>query len=339
MNVGMRKLLLTSFIIMICVALLFPQMALGKDESPSFFLNMSKSKLQEGDTIEVEVQSHHLKDMYAFEINLDYDTSKLKFIGAASSIKGFSVKPIVKGKQLTFAHTKTGAVAGVSGDAVLCTLTFTAVAAGTAAIELKDVKLVNSKLDFVINHTNKKENVVITPKLKDITGHWAEAYIQQALQLGFVNGYADNTFRPNRQITRAEFTAILVRALQLSEAGTEQLTFSDKDQIPAWAKTYISTALKAGIISGYPDNSFKADKDISRYEMTAMIVKALGLEISVEETPPFSDMNDMPDWAVPYVTAAFHNKLVQGKGNNRFEGKQYATRAEALKIIITAIQQ
>ena len=55
--------------------------------------------------------------------------------------------------------------------------------------------------------------------LTDISGHWAEASIQEAMNRGFINGYPDSTFKPNQPITRAEFTVMLVSALHLEGEG------------------------------------------------------------------------------------------------------------------------
>ena len=69
--------------------------------------------------------------------------------------------------------------------------------------------------------------------LKDTAGHWAENMIRKAIEDGLVQGYPDETFRPNKPINRAEFTALLVRGLNLKEE--DELTFKDADGLPEWA--------------------------------------------------------------------------------------------------------
>jgi len=115
-------------------------------------------------------------------------------------------------------------------------------------------------------------------KLSDITAHWAKTSIERAVSLGFVTGYKDGTFHPNSEVSRAEFAAMIVRALKL-EGETANLNFKDTNQIPAWSQPYVAQAVKAGIISGYSDQTFRAADNTNRAELTAMIVRALGLPV------------------------------------------------------------
>ena len=80
----------------------------------------------------------------------------------------------------------------------------------------------------------------------DIKGHWAEDAIQRMADKGVATGFPDGSFRPDINISRAEFCTLLVKAFQLeSKAGT---VFNDTGQ--HWGKDYISTASANGIVSG-----------------------------------------------------------------------------------------
>lgn len=175
------------------------------------------------------------------------------------------------------------------------------------------------------------------PVMKDIQGHWAKSAIDQALAAGFVNGYGDGTFRPNQQVTRAEFVTMLGRALDLNADGSS-LSFTDAGKIPSWAKEGVAEAVKAGIISGYKDGSFGPHKQLNRAELAAMIVRAGGISPDSQAKLAFSDAKDIPAWAVPYVAAAVDAGLVSGVGNNRFAPQQTATRAEAVTLIIKLLE-
>ncbi|MEK0313480.1 NEAT domain-containing protein [Cohnella sp. 56] len=182
----------------------------------------------------------------------------------------------------------------------------------------------------------KQENGGNTPevKLTDIANHWAKDAIERAVKLGIVGGYANGTFVPGGEVTRAEFTAMLVRALGLDTAEAGELTLKDKDQVPAWAKGYVSLAVARGIVGGYEDGTFRAGGKISRAELTVMIVRALGLPVEQAPELTFADAGDIPAWARPYVAVAFKEGLVSGRGQNKFAPVATATRAEAVTLVL-----
>ncbi|MNI23529.1 Endo-1,4-beta-xylanase A precursor [compost metagenome] len=172
--------------------------------------------------------------------------------------------------------------------------------------------------------------------LTDISSHWAASAIQKAVAAGFVNGYTDNTFRPNQQVNRAEFITMLARALKLPESGTGD--FKDNSAIPAWAKSYAAQAAAAGIVSGYADGTFRPEQKLSRAELTVMIVRSLGITVDPQAKLTFADAGAVPAWAAPYVAAAVEKSLVSGIGQNRFAPNQTATRAEAVALIVNMLE-
>lgn len=179
-----------------------------------------------------------------------------------------------------------------------------------------------------------------TPKvdLSDIMNHWAKASIEKSVELGFVKGYGDGTFRPNGAVTRGEVSTMLARALKLEQANTE-FDFMDQDQTPAWAQPFIQALVKAGYISGYKDGTFRANNEISRSEFVVIIVRALGLELNSELTSTFDDVDQIPVWATPYVAAAAEAGLVKGNGNGKFNPNAPITRAEAVTLILSMLNQ
>lgn len=168
--------------------------------------------------------------------------------------------------------------------------------------------------------------------LKDISGHWAESAIQAGITAGYISGYSDQSFKPNATINRAEFITMLGRALGMNNQ-VNNLTFKDVKNIPAWAKPYVSSAIEAGIVSGYADGTFRADKQLNRAEVTTWMVRAAGLKVNANASLSFSDRKSIPAWAVPYVATAVKEGLVGGVGQNRFAPQQIATRGEAAAFI------
>ncbi|WP_187274374.1 cadherin-like beta sandwich domain-containing protein [Paenibacillus sp. N3.4] len=99
--------------------------------------------------------------------------------------------------------------------------------------------------------------------LSDITGHWAEVSIKQAVSKEIVNGYPDGTFKPNHTVTRAEFAVMLMNTLKPQGEGTA-LTFTDTGKIGGWAQKAVAQAFKAGIIKGYEDGSSSGCRNYTR---------------------------------------------------------------------------
>jgi hypothetical protein len=164
--------------------------------------------------------------------------------------------------------------------------------------------------------------------LTDIQQHWARDYIEKLTARGVLQGYADGTFKPDQSISRAEFTLMLARALELPLDENASGNFQDWDTTPAWAKGGISAAVKAGIIKGYDDGTFRAGQLINRAEMAVMIINAM------EQKPPasnteFTDNAAIPDWARTAVAQGVQAGLITGKGNNLFQPADQATRAES----------
>ncbi|WP_138755555.1 S-layer homology domain-containing protein [Paenibacillus sinopodophylli] len=174
------------------------------------------------------------------------------------------------------------------------------------------------------------------PKFNDVQTHWAATEIERAVALGITNGYTDGTFKPNATINRAEFTTLIARAFKLDSA-TETVTFSDNNNIPAWAQSLIQQVVAAGIISGYEDNTFRAASNISRSEMVVMIVRALGLELEPADSLTFDDSQNIPQFAKAYVATALKHGLIKGKTETEFGPNLEASRAEALTLILRAI--
>ncbi|MFB9275522.1 Ig-like domain-containing protein [Cohnella cellulosilytica] len=177
----------------------------------------------------------------------------------------------------------------------------------------------------------------------DITGHWAEAEIKAAVAKGIVTGYQDGTFRPNQQVSRVEFTAMLNRALRLIGSGgaseSPQPEFADAASIPAWARSSVAEATAQGLIRGFEDGTFRPGELISRTEMAAIAARALHLAQAPEAKPDFADADEIPAWAREAVAAVQQAGLMKGMNGNRFAPRTPVTRAEAAGLIIRMMER
>ncbi|GBG06093.1 hypothetical protein PAT3040_00595 [Paenibacillus agaridevorans] len=176
--------------------------------------------------------------------------------------------------------------------------------------------------------------------LTDIAGHKLGPEIKKAVALGIVFGYPDGKFRPEGNVTRAEFASMIVRGLPPGEEGAP-LGFKDKDKIGAWAVKAVRQAVTLGIIRGYEDGTFRPDANITHAEMITMVIRASGLttDNKVSQTG-FSDDADIPKWAKPAVSKAEMSGIINAGDtqNGKFAPQAMSTRAEAASAIVRMLE-
>ncbi|WP_405154339.1 InlB B-repeat-containing protein [Paenibacillus sp. FSL K6-0108] len=168
----------------------------------------------------------------------------------------------------------------------------------------------------------------------DVEGHWGKEVIQQAIREGIVKGYADGTFKPNASITRAEFTVMLMNALQ-TDYKEATLPFTDHSQIGAWAQSAVAHAVQAGFIQGDPDGAFRPNESVTRAEMAVMVANAMQLKADSGTQSSFADDKQIPTWARAAVAGLQESGLLNGKGMNTFAPRDKTTRAEAVKLLLS----
>ncbi|MHA7964422.1 cadherin-like beta sandwich domain-containing protein [Paenibacillus sp. CAU 1782] len=177
-----------------------------------------------------------------------------------------------------------------------------------------------------------------TSGYSDIKEHWAEEAVKRASELGIVSGYTDHSFMPERQVSRAEFTIMLMKAIGQDVLG-EPVRFTDQGQIPEWAMESIAKAVAKGIVGGYGDGSFQPSKTISRAEMAVMIARALSLPNQATVSAGFADDSSIPEWAKSSVHILKEQGILSGRGGNRFDPSAFTTRAEAITLILRLLDQ
>lgn len=170
-------------------------------------------------------------------------------------------------------------------------------------------------------------------ELTDIAGHWAENNIKKLFDLGIVSGRPDGTYRPNDNITRAEFAAILVKAFNLELQGDKVFA----DTAAHWAKEIISTAQYHGIVSGYDENTFGPNDPVTREQMAAMIVRTADLT-PVNEAPTFLDSASFSAWAKEAIAEAAAAGIISGYPDGNFGPQDNATKAEAATVVVNLFQ-
>jgi hypothetical protein len=108
----------------------------------------------------------------------------------------------------------------------------------------------------------------------DTANHWAKDYIATANAYGIINGYSDTAFGPDDVITREQMAVMIVKAAKLTVANDSK-TFTDNDKISSWSQDAVNIAVGNGIMSGYPDGSFKPQGSTTRAEAMTVMSKII----------------------------------------------------------------
>ncbi|WP_083609618.1 CBM35 domain-containing protein [Paenibacillus sp. P3E] len=169
--------------------------------------------------------------------------------------------------------------------------------------------------------------------------HWAFEALRELSAKHLIQGISELAYQPGRNITRAEFVQLMSNTLQLSGSGTTSFT-----DVPegAWYQNALSGMVQAGLITGLTPESFQPNAEISREEMTVILMRAYPLQHgaipAAPVSPPLKDAADISDWAADHVAAATALGLVKGRADGTFAPQAPATRAEAAQILMNYLR-
>ncbi|MGG1618068.1 S-layer homology domain-containing protein [Paenibacillus sp. NRS-1781] len=175
----------------------------------------------------------------------------------------------------------------------------------------------------------------VTAALSDTKGHWAEKTIDTFVKLHVIKGYNDGKFKPDGKITRAEFAVILSSVFDIK--GGNNTSVSLKDVGSHWAKDPIKKLVEAGVISGYEDGMFKPDNTITREEMVVLLSRILNLNNVSKDTTKGNFDDVKGSYAANEIKAEAQAGIISGRADGKFDPKSSSTRAEALQIILNAL--
>lgn len=165
------------------------------------------------------------------------------------------------------------------------------------------------------------------------TAAWAKEYVQYFYERKLVDGDGDGNFRPNDQITRAEFVKLLVNCFNLRDDAA-QAVFDDVTA-DDWFFPYVASAVSVGILQGVSDTEFAPHANLTREQMAVILDRTaayLGMELS-DEVQAFADDAEISDYARESVGRMYASGLIQGVGDGRFCPQDSATRAQACTVL------
>lgn len=162
---------------------------------------------------------------------------------------------------------------------------------------------------------------------KDYEGHWAEESIKVLFEKGFITGYNDGTFKPEAQISRAEFMAIINRAFAYNDKA--DISFKDVKE-GEWYYEHIARAVKAGYIKGYTDGTMKPTANITRQEVSVILARILGLEETADTMvlAAIKDGDKIQEWSAKGIAAIISKGYISLNKDGSFEAARPLTRAE-----------
>jgi hypothetical protein len=160
----------------------------------------------------------------------------------------------------------------------------------------------------------------------DIQNSWAKDYILAAYKRNWVKGVTPDIFAPEKELTRSEAAALLVRFLGYPVEDNDAYGFDDTHG--SWAERYINTARRYNLIDGIGDNLFAPDKPVSRQEIAVLLNNYLGYTPSGGQTS-FPDVDaETNAWSRDAICSLHEKGIVTGYPDGSFKPEVSISRAE-----------
>ncbi|MGQ5393389.1 InlB B-repeat-containing protein [Paenibacillus sp. M.A.Huq-84] len=210
------------------------------------------------------------------------------------------------------------------------------------------ITIIDGKYYAIMNSmTNSTYAIVWHPLVfTDAAQHWAKDTINDMGSRMVISGVGNGMFNPDKDITRAEFAAIIVRGLGLKlDNGTA--SFSDMNSSD-WYSGAIQTAYGYKLINGFEDGTFRPMEKINREQAMSIVAKAMTLTGLKAKLPSqedgkqlvlFADANNIAEWARSSVADCLQAGLVSGRSSTQLASDAFITRAEVAVIIQKLLQK
>ncbi len=165
---------------------------------------------------------------------------------------------------------------------------------------------------------------------------WGYDAIYALAEKNVISGYPDRNFRPNGNVTRAEFVKMLGSAFHL--IGGNTLPFEDV-RPSDWYYSYILAAHANGLVSGVSETTFNPNGAITREDACVIVHRyLLGLGVLKDTRASFADEAEFASYAVEAISSLAGNGIVNGVGDNRFEPKASINRASCAMLILNCLK-
>ncbi|NIK66981.1 S-layer homology domain-containing protein [Paenibacillus sp. BK720] len=211
-------------------------------------------------------------------------------------------------------------------------------------VAAKKVLIDNVWYVMINSYSNSVYVVAQNPvSFTDVQQHWSQQEVELAATKGLVNGMGGRKYNPNKPVSRAEFTAMLVRALGRSTAIAGSASYEDVQE-GSWYFNDVAKAKKLGLLDFVTGKSFKPDQPLTREEMTSMLAAVIALE-KLPTTLEFASLDGYKD--AGSINAAYLEDvrtivklhIMSGTSEHTFSPKAETTRAQAAVVLIRLLKE
>lgn len=359
------------------------------EESYSAEVSLPVNDIKENDVVYLNIALKEPKDIYGFEMNIEYDSSLLKYKG--TEINSSAEKPILveenSNGELFVVFSCVGNAKITSEN--MAVIEFSAISDGEGEVILKSLKTVFDDMTYkYFDNLNETATVVIEedeptevsrpshggggggggsfkggsvtssatitppepiikedpkeePTLKsDYTDidetFWAYDAIKSLSDKGIISGYTDGSFKPNDQITRAEFAKLITSMSGIKYEAGYKYDFVDVFD-ESWYFDAVYRAAYLGLMKGESGGTFRPDDTITREE-AAVVIERSGIVFGktfkpVCDNTVFKDENEISDFAAESVDVLCLAGIISGDDNGCFNPKNGITRAETATLL------
>ncbi|WP_168735506.1 S-layer homology domain-containing protein [Cohnella fermenti] len=211
------------------------------------------------------------------------------------------------------------------------------------------VTKINNRYYAMINdlRSSGTYSVIWNPQdFDDVKNHWGQADVNNIAARLDLKGTGNNTFSPNRNVTRSEFAEIVVAGLGLMRQNAPDNQFPDVSDA-AWYRNAVAIASEFGIVRGFDNGNFYGNNQITREQGFAMIARALTLinpqsQLSESQAnellAKYEDAASVSAWARADVAQLISAGIVNGTSGDTLNPKTNMTRAEVTALIARLLQ-
>ena len=189
-------------------------------------------------------------------------------------------------------------------------------------------------------HADVKKTTIVAPgkTFDDISAHVNQPAIEALIARGIINGMGDNSFAPDKTMTRAEFCTITVKALGLEPKANNKFTDVKASD---WFAGFVGTASDKGIVNGVGDNKFNPNGTITKQEAAAMVARAAklcGMDTELETyeilnaLAQFGDYVTVDTWAQESMAFCYSEDILD-QSDLDIEPKRAILRCEIAQML------
>ena len=201
--------------------------------------------------------------------------------------------------------------------------------------ELGQFAVVYAEADEEAPMDDRTEDPVAKESRTDISGHWAESMIRNAMQKGIMTGVGNGDFAPNAAMTRGMLITALGRMEGVKVGMYEGGSFADVKQEDYFA-SFVAWAVAENIASGMSETVFAPNAEVTREQLAVFLyqyAQKKGIALT-GESKTFTDAESISDWAKDAVAALTGAGLLNGRPDGSFNAKGKATRAEVATVLV-----